>query len=236
VALLNLWTYLKEQQRELSGSAFRRMCKSEYLHYLRVREWQDLHSQLKAACKYIDLQQNSSEADHDAIHQSVLAGLLSHIGLRDVEKREYIGARGARFGISPGSSLFRKQPQWVMSAELVETTRLWARVNARTDPAWIEQLALHLVKRSYSEPHWEKKRGSAVALEKVTLYGVPLAVGRKVGYAKINPEESRDLFIRNALVEGEWETHHRFFHDNRALIKRLTELEARARRRCGQRR
>jgi len=230
-SLLNLWNYIKEQQQELSGSAFRRMCKSEYLHYLRVREWQDLHSQLKAACKSLDLQQNSSEADHDAIHQSLLAGLLSHIGLRDVEKREYIGARGARFGISPGSSLFRKQPQWVMSAELVETTRLWARVNARTDPAWVERLAQHLVKRSYSEPHWEKKRGSAVALEKVTLYGVPLVAGRKVGYASINPEESRDLFIRNALVEGEWETHHRFFHDNRALIRRLTELEERARRR-----
>src|SRR5665811_1893918 len=112
---------------------------------LRVREWQDLHSQLRAACKSLDLQQNSSEADHDAIHSSLLAGLLSHIGLRDVEKREYIGARGARFGISPGSSLFRKQPQWVMSAELVETTRLWARVNARTDPAEIERLAQHLV-------------------------------------------------------------------------------------------
>jgi ATP-dependent helicase HrpA len=231
VGLLNLWNYLKEQQQELSGSAFRRMCKSEYLHYLRVREWQDLHSQLKAACKSLDLQQNSSEADHDAIHNSLLSGLLSHIGVRDVEKREYIGARGARFGISPGSSLFRKQPQWVMSAELVETTRLWARVNARTDPAAIERLAGHLVKRSYSEPHWEKKRGAAVALEKVTLYGVPLVVGRKVGYARINPEESRDLFIRNALVEGDWETHHRFFHDNRTLIKRLTELEARARRR-----
>jgi ATP-dependent helicase HrpA len=231
VALLNLWKYLKEQQRELSGSAFRRMCKSEYLHYLRVREWQDLHSQLKTACKSLDLQQNSSDADHDAIHQSMLSGLLSHIGLRDFEKREYLGARGARFGISPGSSLFRKQPQWVMSAELVETTRLWARFNAVTDPAWIERLAGHLVKRSYSEPHWEKKRASAVALEKVTLYGVPLVVGRKVGYSRINPEESRDLFIRNALVEGEWETHHRFFHDNRALVRRLTELEARARRR-----
>jgi ATP-dependent helicase HrpA len=231
VALLNLWNYLKEQQRELSGSAFRRMCKREYLHYLRVREWQDLHSQLKKVCKTLDLQQNASEADHDAIHQSLLSGLLSHVGLRDVEKREYIGARNARFGISPGSSLFKKQPAWVMSAELVETTRLWARFNARTDPAEIERLAQHLVKRSYSEPHWEKKRGSAVALEKVTLYGVPLVAGRKVGYAKINPEESRDLFIRHALVEGDWETHHRFFHDNRALVKRLTELEARARRR-----
>jgi ATP-dependent helicase HrpA len=231
IAWLNLWNYLKEQQRELSGSAFRRMCKREYLHYLRVREWQDLHSQLKKACKTLDLQQNASEADPDAIHRSLLSGLLSHIGLRDVEKREYIGARNARFGISPGSSLFKKQPAWVMSAELVETTRLWARFNARTDPAEIERLAQHLIKRSYSEPHWEKKRGSAVALEKVTLYGVPLVAGRKVGYAKINPEESRDLFIRHALVEGDWETHHRFFHDNRALVRRLTELEARARRR-----
>jgi ATP-dependent helicase HrpA len=231
VALLNLWNYLKAQQRELSGSAFRRMCKSEYLHYLRVREWQDLHSQLKKACKTLDLRQNASEADHDAIHRSVLSGLLSHIGMRDVDKREYVGARGARFGISPGSALFKKQPQWVMSAELVETTRLWARVNARTDPAEIERLAQHLVKRSYSEPHWEKKRGAAVALEKVTLYGVPLVAGRKVGYSRINPQESRDLFIRHALVEGDWETHHRFFHDNRALVRRLTELEARARRR-----
>jgi len=231
IALLNLWNYLKEEQRELSGSAFRRMCKSEYLHYLRVREWQDLNTQLKKACKSLDLQQNSSAADHDAIHASVLSGLLSHIGLRDAEKREYIGARGARFGISPGSSLFRKQPQWVMSAELVETTRLWARFNARVDPAAIERLAQHLVKRSYSEPHWEKKRGSAVALEKVTLYGVPLVAGRKVGYGRIDPQESRDLFIRHALVEGDWDTHHRFFHDNRALVRRLTELEARARRR-----
>jgi ATP-dependent helicase HrpA len=232
IAWLNLWNYLKEQQRDLSGSAFRRMCKREYLHYLRVREWQDLHSQLKKSCKTLDLQQNAAgEADHDAIHRSLLSGLLSHIGLRDVEKREYIGARGARFGISPGSSLFKKQPAWVMSAELVETTRLWARFNARTDPAEIERLAQHLVKRSYSEPHWEKKRGSAVALEKVTLYGVPLVAGRKVGYANINPQESRDLFIRHALVEGDWETHHRFFHDNRALVKRLTDLEARARRR-----
>jgi len=181
VTFLNLWNYLKERQRELSGSAFRRMCKSEYLHYLRVREWQDLHSQLKKACRTLDLQQDASEADHDAIHRSVLSGLLSHVGLRDVEKREYIGARGARFGISPGSSLFKKQPQWVMSAELVETTRLWARVNARTDPAEIERLAQHLVKRSYSEPHWEKKRGSAMALEKVTLYGVPLVAGTQGG-------------------------------------------------------
>jgi ATP-dependent helicase HrpA len=231
MALLNLWRYLKEQRRELSGSAFRRMCKREYLHYLRIREWQDLHSQLKQACKQLELTLNSDEADADRIHQALLAGLLSHIGLRDPDKRDYLGARGARFGISPGSALFRKQPQWVMSAELVETSRLWARVNARTDPAWIEKQAQHLVKRSYSEPHWSKKRASAVAKERVTLYGVPLVVGRTVGYARVNPEESRDLFIRQGLVEGEWDTHHEFFHANRELVRRLGELEERARRR-----
>ncbi|HEX8973801.1 ATP-dependent RNA helicase HrpA [Oryzihumus sp.] len=231
IALTNLWGYLREQQKALSGSAFRRMCKAEYLHYLRVREWQDLHSQLKQACKSLGLHPNETPATPDQVHQSLLAGLLSHIGLRDVEKREYLGARGARFGISPGSSLFRKQPQWVMAAELVETTRLWARVNARIDPAWVEKQAQHLVKRQYSEPHWERRRASAVALEKVTLYGVPLVAGRKVGYGRVNPEESRELFIRHALVEGDWDTEHRFFHDNRALVERLGELEARARRR-----
>ncbi|MGZ4748784.1 MAG: ATP-dependent RNA helicase HrpA, partial [Oryzihumus sp.] len=187
IALTNLWGYLREQQKALSGSAFRRMCKAEYLHYLRVREWQDLHSQLKQACKSLGLQPNETPATPDQVHQSLLAGLLSHIGLRDVEKREYLGARGARFGISPGSSLFKKQPQWVMAAELVETTRLWARGNARIDPAWVEKQAQHLVKRQYSEPHWERKRASAVALEKVTLYGVPLVAGRKVGYGRVNP-------------------------------------------------
>ncbi len=231
VTLLNLWRYLKEQRKALSGSAFRRMCKREYLHYLRIREWQDLHTQLKQACKQLDLTLNSDAAGDDRVHEALLAGLLSHIGLRDPDRRDYLGARGARFGISPGSVLFRKQPQWVMSAELVETTRLWARVNARTDPAVIERLAQHLVKRSYAEPHWSKKRAAAVAKERVTLYGVPLVVGRTVGYAKVNPEESRDLFIRQGLVEGEWDTHHDFFHANRELVRQLGELEERARRR-----
>jgi ATP-dependent helicase HrpA len=231
ITLLNLWRYLKEQQKALSRSAFRRMCQREFLHYLRIREWQDLHTQLKRACQQLELRQGDNDASPDAVHQSLLAGLLSHVGLRDAERRDYLGARNAHFGISPGSALFRKQPQWVMAAELVETTRLWARVNARTDPAWVERAAQHLVKRSYSEPHWEKKRGSAVALEKVTLYGVPLVSGRKVAYGRINPEEARDIFIRSALVEGDWDTHHRFFHDNRKLLAKLSDLEARARRR-----
>ncbi|QDO88268.1 ATP-dependent RNA helicase HrpA [Ornithinimicrobium ciconiae] len=231
MTLLNLWRYLKEQQKALSGSAFRRMCKREYLHYLRVREWQDLHSQLTSATKSLGLQANSNEPSADQIHQSLLAGLLSHVGLYDRDKREYAGARGARFVIQPGSVLHRKNPDWVMTAELVETTRLWARVNAPTDPAWVERAAAHLVKRSYSEPRWSRSRASAVATERVTLYGVPLIADRAVPYGRIDPEVARDLFIRHGLVEGDWDTRHDFFHANRRLIRELGELEARARRR-----
>lgn len=237
ISLLNLWRYLKDQQKALSGSAFRRMCKAEFLHYLRVREWQDLHTQLRQACRQQDIDPDRATAARDeepkadVIHQALLAGLLSHIGLRDEVKRDYLGARGARFAISPGSTLFRRQPTWVMSAELVETSRLWARTNARIDPVWAERLAAHLVKRTYSEPRWSRKQGAALATERVTLYGVPLVAARTVQYGRINPEESRDLFIRHALVEGDWETHHEFFRANRALLQRLSELEERARRR-----
>jgi ATP-dependent helicase HrpA len=235
VTWLNLWRYLREQQKALSSSAFRRMCKAEFLHYLRVREWQDLHTQVKQAAKQagLDVSRGSrhGEVDTDAVHQSLLAGLLSHVGVRDEQRREYLGARGARFGISPGSALFRKQPQFVMAEELVETTRLWARVNARIDPAWAEELGAHLVKRQYSEPRWSTRRGAAVATERVTLYGVPLVVGRMVGLGRIDPELARDLFIRHALVEGDWASPHLFLQENAALIERVGELEARTRRR-----
>ena len=234
-AYLNLWRYLQEQQKALSGSAFRRMCKAEFLHYLRIREWQDLHQQLRQAAKSAGLDTSRSarqgEPDLDTMHRALLAGLLSHVGSRDEVKREYLGARGARFGISPGSSLFRKQPQFVMAGELVETTRLWARDVARIDPLWAEEAGEHLVKRSYSEPRWSAKQGSAVATERVTLYGVPIVLARTVGYARVDAAESRHLFIQRALVEGDWTTRHRFFHDNAALVERLSELEARTRRR-----
>ena len=231
----NLWRYVQDQQKALSSSAFRRMCKSEFLHYLRIREWQDLHQQLRQACKQAGFDTSRSarhgDPDLDTVHRALLAGLLSHVGACDEIKREYLGARGARFGISPGSSLFRKQPQFVMAGELVETTRLWARDVARIDPVWAEAAGEHLVKRSYSEPRWSARQGSAVATERVTLYGVPLVVGRTVGYARVDPVESRHLFIQRALVEGDWTTRHRFFHDNAALVERLSELEARTRRR-----
>jgi ATP-dependent helicase HrpA len=235
VTWLNLWRYLREQQKALSSSAFRRMCKAEFLHYLRVREWQDLHTQVKQAAKQagLDVSRGSrhGEVDTDAVHQALLAGLLSHVGVRDEQRREYLGARGARFGISPGSALFRKQPQFVMAEELVETTRLWARINARIDPAWAEELGAHLVKRQYSEPRWSGRKGSAVATERVTLFGVPLVVGRTVGLGRIDPELARDLFIRHALVEGDWTSPHAFLKENAALVERVGELEARTRRR-----
>ena len=231
VTLLNLWRYLKQAQKQLSGSAFRRMCQAEYLHYLRIREWQDLHRELRAVARDLGLVENAAAADPDAIHRALLAGLLSHVGLRDPDKRDYLGARGARFSIQPGSTLVRRPPDWVMAAELVETTRLWARTTARTDPRWVEAAAQHLTKRSYSEPRWSKSSGSAIATERVTLYGVPLVVDRTVQFGRIDPVTSRDLFIRHALVEGDWDTPHRFFHDNRKLVARLQELESRARRR-----
>ncbi len=231
-ALLNLWRHLQEQQEASSSSAFRRLCKAEFLNYLRVREWQDLDAQLRQVAKQLGLRLNSAPAAaSEAIHRSLLAGLLSHVGMKDTEKRDYLGARGTRFAIFPGSALFKKPPDYVMAAELVETGRLWARVNARIEPGWAEALGAHLVKRSYSEPHWEKKRGAVMALEKVTLYGVPLVADRPVNYGRIDPVVARDLFIRHALVQGEWRTRHRFFAANTALLERAEDLEHKARRR-----
>ncbi|WP_432012480.1 ATP-dependent RNA helicase HrpA [Streptomyces cucumeris] len=231
LAFLNLWKYIRERQRELSSSAFRRMCRQEFLNYLRIREWQDIYSQLRTVAKTMDIQLSEQDAAPDRVHTSLLSGLLSHIGLKDAEKNEYVGARSAKFAVFPGSALFKKPPRWVMSAELVETSRLWARVNAKIEPEWIEPLAEHLIKRTYSEPHWEQKQAAVMAYERVTLYGVPIVAQRKVNYGRIDPETCRDLFIRNALVEGDWRTHHQFFHDNRKLLGEVEELEHRARRR-----
>ena len=259
VAYLNLWDYLAERQRELSSSAFRRLCRSEYLNFLRIREWQDLHGQLQRLAGDLGVTVTSSCAERTRVHQSLLAGLLSQIGMKMVgseasgpvssasggggqaagspgspgrrPRAEYLGARNARFAIFPGSSLVRKGPDWIVAGELVETSRLWARTVARIEPEWVEPLAGHLVKHSYSEPHWEKKRGGAVALEKVTLYGVPLVVDRKVSYGRIDPAAARELFVRHALVEGDWQTSHKFFAENRRLLAEAEEVEHRARRR-----
>src|SRR5262245_28208574 len=278
LSLLNLWDHVRDQQRELSGSAFRRMCRREYLHYLRVREWQDVYGQLRQAARELGITvgpdrtpalpaapDSASQSAHDGptahvaqlaakpgseaaaripadlserVHKALLAGLLSHIGMRDVaqgERRrgpaEFLGARNARFAIFPDSVLARKPPQWVVAAELVETSRLWARVTARIEPEWAEPLAAHLIKREYSEPHWDGRRGSAMALERVSLYGLPLVAGRRVTMSRIDPVLARELFISRGLVEGDWQTHHKFFHHNRQLLADAEELELRARRR-----
>ncbi|MFJ6155595.1 ATP-dependent RNA helicase HrpA [Pseudarthrobacter sp. NPDC092184] len=233
---LNLWNYLQEKQQELSSSAFRRMCRAEFINYLRVREWQDLFAQLRQLARPLGISlDNKRLADpvgnDDGIHISLLSGLLSHIGILDERKREYAGARGSRFAIFPGSALFKKSPTFVMAAELVETSRLWARVAARFDPVWAEQVAPDLVKRSYSEPHWSTRQGAVMAYEKVTLYGVPIIAQRRINYGRVDPVVARELFIRHALVEGDWKTHHKFFHRNRALLNEVEELEARMRRR-----
>ncbi len=230
-AYLNLWRYIREQQKELSSSAFRRLCRDEFLHYLRIREWQDLVAQLRQVASELGMRVSMTPASPDAIHQSLLTGLLSHVGLRDQQRRDYLGARGARFAIWPGSGLAKSQPTWVVAAELVETSRLWGRVVARTDPLVVERLAGHRVARTYSEPHWSKRSAAVMATERVTLYGIPLVTARKVTYSRIDPQLCRDLFIRQALVLGEWQTHHDVVRRNRALLEDVSELEHRARRR-----
>ncbi|CAN5277984.1 ATP-dependent RNA helicase HrpA [soil metagenome] len=233
LTLVNLWRYVGAQQKALSSSAFRRMCRAEHLNYLRIREWQELESQLRQVAKQLKLTvgRPADTPDADGIHQALLAGLLSHIGLRDADRRDYLGARNARFSIFPGSGLFKKQPPLVMSAELVETSKLWGRVNAAIRPEWAEELGAHLVRRSYSEPHWSKKRAAVMAYERVSLYGVPLAADRIVSYGTVDPAVARELFIRHALVYGEWTTPQRFFARNLAMLEEAEELELRARRR-----
>ena len=273
LTFLTLWNYLRGRQRELSSSAFRRLCRREFLHYLRVREWQDVYGQLRQAAAELDITVGHEPRGHDPrghepgssdqgssdaadlkpaseprfpaelanrVHISLLAGLLSHIGMQETASKtrgkrrpltEFQGARGARFAIFPDSALARKPPPWVVAAELVETSRLWARTVARIEPEWAEQLAGHLVRRTYSEPHWDARRGAAMAAEKVTLYGLPIVANRQVSYGRIDPAAARELFISRALVEGDWRTHHRFFQRNQSLLAEAGDLERRARRR-----
>ncbi|MCW8995330.1 MAG: ATP-dependent RNA helicase HrpA, partial [Psychromonas sp.] len=230
MAFVNLWNYLKEQRSELSSNQFRKMCQKEFLAYMRVREWQDIYAQIKQVTDELDIKVNEQPADFDAIHQALLAGLLSHIGFKDKDA-EYLGARNSKFYMFPGSGLFKKQPKWTMVAELVETSKLFGRIAARIKPEWVEQQAQHLIKRSYSEPHWQKKMGVVAAFENQTLYGLPIVIKRKVTYTQIDPALCRELFIRHALVEGEFVTRHQFFKENQALLEDIEALEHKSRRR-----
>lgn len=231
LSLLNLWDYLKTQQKELSHSQFRKHCRQEFLNFMRVREWQDVYTQLRQVVKELGFPINSQPADFKSIHVALLSGLLSHIGQKDNDKQEFTGARNARFAIYPGSGLFKKPPKWTMVAELVETSRLWGRIAARIEAEWIEPIATHLVKYHYSEPHWSKAQGAVMANEKVTLYGLPIVASRLVNYGKIDPLLCRELFIRHALVEGDWQTRHAFFRENLKLRTEVEELEHKSRRR-----
>ena len=231
LAFLNLWNYVQEQQKALTKNQFRRQCQKDFLNYLRIREWQDIYQQIRLAVREMGLPINSEKAEYQQIHTALLSGLLSHIGLKESEKQQYLGARNAHFAIFPNSVLFKKQPKWVMAAELVETSKLWGRMVAEIEPEWIEPLAEHLTKKSYSEPRWSKSRGAVIADEKVSLYGVPIVAARPVNYGAIDPRVSREIFIQSALVEGDWNTKHKFFNQNQQLIREVEELEHKSRRR-----
>nr|WP_138140364.1 ATP-dependent RNA helicase HrpA [Colwellia psychrerythraea] len=257
ISLLNLWQYINEQKKDLTQNQFRKLCQREFLSYVRLREWQDIFSQLKLTLKEqqitltsIDYQfsmpnvqqgqaastavDKTKETEQDSaltpVHQALLSGLLSHIGQQD-ENREYKGARGMKFFIFPGSALTKKSPKWLMSAELVETSRLFARMNAKIDPLWLEPLAQHLVKRNYSEPHWEKKQGAVMAFEQVTLYGLSIVSKRKINFNVIEPVTCREIFIREALVNGDCVIKEKFLSKNQQLVESIEELEQKARRR-----
>ncbi|MGB5804253.1 MAG: ATP-dependent RNA helicase HrpA [Vibrio anguillarum] len=231
LSLVNLWNHIQTEQKALSSSQFRKQCKQDYLNYLRVREWQDVYFQIHQSMREMDYKLNDEPGNYQSIHSAILVGLLSHIGIKDQEKNEYQGARNARFNIFPASGLFKKQPKWVMVAELVETSKLWGRIAAKIQPEWVEPLAQHLIKRSYSEPHWSKKQAAVMAYEKVMLYGIPIVPKRLINYSTIDEPLCREIFIRSALVEGDWETKHAFFKQNRRLLLEVEELEHKSRRR-----
>jgi ATP-dependent helicase HrpA len=231
LAYLNLWRYLRSLDDELSRSQTRKRYRAEFLHHQRIREWQDLVAQLEDAAREVGLTLNDTPADAPEIHAALLAGLLSHLGVKDAAGREYTGARGARFALFPGSALARRGPAWVMVAELVETSRLWGRTAAAVEIGRVEALAEHLIKRSYGEPYWDRRRAAVVAAEQVTLYGLPIVASRTVPYGRIDPAVARELFIRRALVAGDWDEHHAFMRENERRVEEVEALEARARRR-----
>ena len=229
---LKLWDFLQEKQRHLTRRKFERLCREYFVSPLRVREWQDIHRQLKEQLHEMGYRDNARPASYETVHQAILTGLLSHIGHRSQgRERDYLGARNTRFHIFPGSSQFSARPQWLVAAELVETTKLYARTVAQIQPEWVERLAGHLVKHHYSEPHWQARRGQVGAYEKVTLYGLPIVPRRRVNYGPIDPKVSREIFIRFGLVEGELHTRAPFWRHNQELIAELHAQEAKARRR-----
>lgn len=229
LAFFNLWQRYEEQRQELSQNQLRKYCKTQFLNFLRMREWRDIHRQLFLMCQQLGYKLNDSEADYVSIHRALMAGLLSHVATHK-EDRTYSAARGKTCVIHPSSVHSRRGPKWFVAAEMVETTAVFARCVARIEPAWLEPLAMHLVKRNYSEPHYEKKRGQVIAKETLLLYGLPIVVNRTVNFGQIDEKLSRELFIRSALVEGELVTKAKFFKHNRKLLDDVLDLEDKARR------
>jgi len=230
VSLLNLWKFYREQSRHLSQNKFRKLCQQRYLSFRRLREWKDLYLQISQQAREMGMRLNQTEASSDGVHRALLSGLVSQIGF-NVEAREYQGTHGKKFFIFPGSGLSRKKPKWLMAAEIVETTRLYARTVAAIKPEWLEQVAPHMIKYSYSEPHWERRRGQVAATEKMTLYGLTLIAARKVNFGRIDPETSRKIFIRSALVQGDFSSKARCFLHNMEQIHEVQIIEAKSRRR-----
>ncbi len=226
---INLWNYFHQKKEELSQNKLRKLCRKEYLAYMRLREWQDIHYQIKQSLPP-KAKVNTQEASVDAVHQSLLSGLLSHIGTKD-EDNYYLGTHNRKFMIFPGSALKKKQPKWVMAAEMVETSRLFARIVGKIQPEWIERAAQHLIKRHYSEPHWQKRPAQVGASEKLTLYGITINPKRNINFGIIDPIISRQIFIRHALVYGEYDCKAEFFDHNRSLIEDIENMEAKSRRR-----
>lgn len=228
IGYINLWNYFQEQRAALSQNKLRKLCKKEFISYIRMREWQDIRDQI---ARQLDTPQTESwKVNEDAIHKSLLTGLLGNIGFKD-EDRLYLGAHQKKFTLFPGSVLHKKPPKWILAAELVETSKLFARTVARIQPEWIEHSAKHLIKRHYSEPHWEKRSAQVGAYERITLYGITIHARRKINYGPIDPKTSRELFIRHALIYGEYQTNAKFFQHNRKLIRSIENLEAKSRRR-----
>jgi ATP-dependent helicase HrpA len=226
----NLWTWYESSRQELTASALKRACQQHFLSVMRMREWRDLHRQLLLAVRDQGLRPNTEPANYEAIHRSIIAGSLSLVGLKD-ERGDFLGARGLRFAIFPGSALASARPKWLVSSEISETQRVYARCVATVEPEWIEAASPHLVKRSYSEPHWDPRRGEAVAYEKVTLFGLPLVEKRRVGFKRIDPAQSREILIRAGLLTGALTTKAEFLKHNLALVREIRVLEAKQRRR-----
>ncbi len=230
LTFVNLWQAYHDEARRLSHSKARHWCRQNHVNFMRMREWHDIHTQLRELAIESKLHLNNEAAAYDTVHRAVLSGLLSSIGLR-TDGHEYTGTHGTKFFIFPGSGQFRKSPAWIMAAEIVETTRLYARCVAKIQPQWIETLAEHLVKKHYSDPLWNEGNAQVTAAERVSLYGLDIASGRRVHYGPIEPKASRELFIHHALVEGEWRTKASFFEHNRQLVAEVEEVESKVRKR-----